>query len=232
MQNYPEMGQVAYDQAEAGGSPPGDAMAAAADAVSTQMSEDGIPQPIIDSAVGAATEAFEGNGGDYAAAAAAGQDAGQEQYEGAPDINEIGEAAFSAALEAGASPQEAAEMAVASVMMAREEAGIPLELLDVGLAAATEAFEAAIVGGASPQDALGSAMEAGVGASVDLMEAVGLGDGPEGMAGGPEGQEGGPEGMPGGPGGDGQPAMTTGPDGTPMTAEAAAATADGAAAAW
>ena len=153
MQNYPEMGQVAYDQAEAGGSPPGDAMAAAADAVSTQMSEDGIPQPIIDSAVGAATEAFEGNGGDYASAAAAGQDAGQEQYEGGPDINEIGEAAFSAALEGGSTPEEAAEMAVGAVMEAGAEAGIPPEIMDAGVAAATEAFEAAIEGGASPQDA-------------------------------------------------------------------------------
>ena len=117
MENYQQMGETAFQNEMSNGAEPGAAMDTAVEAVGGQMAEDGFPANIIEAATTVAVEDFNevieqgGEPGDaYSSAFEAGAAGGQEALgDDMPDLDAIGIEAFSAAVEGGTTPAEAAE---------------------------------------------------------------------------------------------------------------------------
>jgi hypothetical protein len=221
VQVYLESANTAFEGAMGAGQEPAVAMDAALDAVGAQMATDGFNPNVIETMSNGAVETFnqvmEGGGEPneaFSSASEAGIVAGQQQFnDDMPDLDQIGSEAFAAAIEGGSSPADAAAIAGGAVAQAAGEAGIPPEVLEAGMAAATNAFETAIAAGEDPQAAFDGAMEAGGNAAEGVLNEAGItfDDGADGEsianvpapgmdAGGPGMEAGGPGMEAGGPG--------------------------------
>jgi hypothetical protein len=192
MQNYQEIGETAFQNEMSNGSEPAVAMDTACEAVGGQMAEDGFPANIIEAATNGAVEEFNqvmdqgGEPGDaYSSAYDAGLAGGQEQFDDdMPDLDTIGIEAFSAALEGGATPAEAAEAAGGAVAQAAGEAGFPAEVIEAAMEAGQASFTAALEEGGDPQEAFTTALEVAGNTAETILNDAGVGpngpDGPEG----------------------------------------------------
>ena len=194
MQNYQEIGETAFQNEMSNGSEPAVAMDTACEAVGGQMAEDGFPANIIEAATNGAAEEFNqvmdqgGEPGDaYSAAFEAGAAGGQEAIgDDMPDLDTIGIEAFSAALEGGASPAEAAEAAGGAVAQAAGEAGFPAEVIEAAMEAGAASFSAAMEAGGDPQEAFANALEEAGDTAETILNDAGVGpngpDGPQDVA--------------------------------------------------
>jgi hypothetical protein len=192
MQNYQQIGDAAFQGEMNNGSEPAVAMDTAVEAVGGQMAEDGFPANIIEAATNGAVEEFNqvmDQGGEpndaYSSAYDAGVAGGQEQFgDDMPDLDSIGIEAFSAALEGGASPAEAAEAAGGAVAQAAGEAGFPAEVIEAAMEAGQASFTAALEEGGDPQEAFTTALEVAGNTAETILNDAGVGpngpDGPEG----------------------------------------------------
>ena len=189
MQNYQEIGETAFQNEMSNGSEPAVAMDTACEAVGGQMAEDGFPANIIEAATNGAAEEFNqvmdqgGEPGDaYSAAFEAGAAGGQEAIgDDMPDLDTIGIEAFSAALEGGASPAEAAEAAGGAVAQAAGEAGFPAEVIEAAMEAGAASFSAAMEAGGDPQEAFANALEEAGDTAETILNDAGVGpNGPDG----------------------------------------------------
>ena len=194
MQNYQEIGETAFQNEMSNGSEPAVAMDTACEAVGGQMAEDGFPANIIEAATNGAAEEFNqvmdqgGEPGDaYSPAFEAGAAGGQEAIgDDMPDLDTIGIEAFSAALEGGASPAEAAEAAGGAVAQAAGEAGFPAEVIEAAMEAGAASFSAAMEAGGDPQEAFANALEEAGDTAETILNDAGVGpngpDGPQDVA--------------------------------------------------
>ena len=189
MQNYQEIGETAFQNEMSNGSEPAVAMDTACEAVGGQMAEDGFPANIIEAATNGAAEEFNqvmdqgGEPGDaYSSAYDAGLAGGQEQFDDdMPDLDTIGIEAFSAALEGGATPAEAAEAAGGAVAQAAGEAGFPAEVIEAAMEAGAASFSAAMEAGGDPQEAFANALEEAGDTAETILNDAGVGpNGPDG----------------------------------------------------
>jgi hypothetical protein len=183
MQNYQQIGDAAFQGEMNNGSEPAVAMDTAVEAVGGQMAEDGFPANIIEAATNGAVEEFNqvmDQGGEpndaYSSAYDAGVAGGQEQFgDDMPDLDSIGIEAFSAALEGGASPAEAAEAAGGAVAQAAGEAGFPAEVIEAAMEAGAASFSAAMEAGGDPQEAFANALEEAGDTAETILNDAGVG---------------------------------------------------------
>ena len=89
------------------------------------------------------------------------------------DINQVANEAFNEAQANGAEPQEAFDAAAGAIREAGAEAGVPSEVVEEGIGAASEAFQQSMNEGGDPAAAFDSAMKAGESAANDMMPSPG-----------------------------------------------------------
>ena len=81
---------------------------------------------------------------------------GSQPPSGGEEINQVAQEAFDEAQANGAEPQEAFDAAAGAIREAGAEAGVPSEVVEEGIGAASEAFQTSLNEGGDPATAFES----------------------------------------------------------------------------